>query len=42
MRIKMRRRNTMVESLVPASAVVLLSTDLLPLSAWLPSGHKKR
>jgi hypothetical protein len=37
LRIKMRQRNTMVERLVPASAVVLLFTDLLPLSAWLPA-----
>lgn len=37
MRIKMRRRNTMLERLVPASAVVLLFTDLLRLEAWLPT-----
>jgi hypothetical protein len=35
MRIKMQRRNTMVDRLVPASAVVLLFPEMLLLPAWL-------
>ena len=34
MRIKVGRRNLMVERLVPARAVVLLSADMHPLPAW--------